>query len=501
MRVSATNMLASRILGAGLGLAATALAFPADAGVKTLHNFPVCAVEGCKDGSGPVGNLVRDAAGNYYGVATEGGEHGLGSVFQLAPDGNGGFTYQTLHSFCEEPDCDDGAHPNVTLVIDEEGNLYGTTASGGGEEGSGGIAFKLDREEGWKLDILHEYCGADAPTGSQKRGAHKPPSEKECEKAGATPIGGFTYKGASTGVPYDGESPLYGASMEGPEGEGGGIVYQLKPPKEEPARLRKRGREEEEGWPAKKIFEFCSEEEEGGPVMVSKGKSQNTEDDNCDGGKNLSGRLFVDKKGDIYGTTFFGGEDANFEGGGGVVFKLTYDPEDKAWDEVVLHKFCSEPNCRDGRSPAGGLTMDATGNLFGATEVGGKSCGLELLCGVVFMISPNGEQSVSRVLHYFCTAEDCADGATPQGSLVMDSLGNLYGATINGGAGKGGVVFRLQPDGKLKVLHPFCAKEDCADGRAPNGVVLDESGNLFGVTTFGGKKEGGTVFQITPEAP
>src|SRR4029077_19128151 len=119
-------------------------------------------------------------------------------------------------------------------------------------------------------------------------------------------------------------------------------------------------------------------------------------------------------------------------------------------------------------------------------------------CGVVFMISPDGEHSISRVLHAFCSADNCADGATPEGALVLDSFGAIFGATLSGGANKGGVVYQLKPDGKLHVLHSFCGMKTCNDARYPNGVILDESGHLFGVATAGGKKNAGEVFQLTP---
>jgi uncharacterized repeat protein (TIGR03803 family) len=92
----------------------------------------------------------------------------------------------------------------------------------------------------------------------------------------------------------------------------------------------------------------------------------------------------------------------------------------------------------------------------------------------------------------------CADGGTPQGSLVMDAAGNLFGASLNGGVEKGGVVYRLQPDGKLRVLYSFCGTERCTGSRYPNGVVMDGSGGLLGVASAGGKKGGGEVFQIKP---
>ena len=465
------------VLGA-LAMVAGSAPTLAAPGAKVVHAFRLCDPGTCPSGSGPYGNLASDSAGNLYGTTAEGGAHAAGTVFQLSPDGNGGYTYQTIYNFCSEDLCADGSTPHGTLVVDAAGNLYGTTLGGGEEEGGGGIVFRLERTAGgWELINIHNFCGADS---------HTP--EEDC-MGGATAAGGLTYAGAATGAPYDGVSALYGASMEGGEGEAG-IIFQLTPRKEQT-----RAKDSEE-WRVKELYVFCAPD---GAVprksSVSKGPE---EDGNCDDGKSPSGNIIVDGKGNLYGTTFFGGEDANVADGGGVVFQLTRNRLTKSWEETVLHKFCSEANCRDGRSPAGGLLIDAAGNLFGAAQSGGKGCGARNKCGVVFMISPNGEQSVSRVLHDFCTAADCADGAEPEGNLAMDANGNLYGATSLGGTGRGGVVYRLQPDGKLKVLQSFCADGTCAVGRYPNGVILDGTGNLFGVATMDGKKGGGTVFRISP---
>ena len=206
---------------------------------------------------------------------------------------------------------------------------------------------------------------------------------------GATPAGGFTYAGAAAGLPYDGESPLYGASVQGGEGEAG-IVFQLKPPKEGAP-------EEEEEWKVRELYVFC-EPEGNGIRHPTRSKRAPEEEGNCDDGKMPSGNLLVDARGNLYGTTYFGGEDANYEGGGGVVFQLSRDRATKTWKQTVLYKFCSVANCRDGRSPHGGLALDAAGNLFGATQFGGRNCNAgQFNCGVVFMVSPNGEHSISRV--------------------------------------------------------------------------------------------------------
>ena len=431
---------------------------------ETVHAFPECSGGSCREGSAPGGNLAMDSAGNFYGTTAQGGKNGVGTIFQLTPDGSGGWHLSTIYSFCSEDDCADGAVPQATLIIDSAGNLYGTTQGGGEQEGSG-VGFKLQHSaNGWELIVIHNFCGVDA---------HTP--DDDC-MGGATPAGGFTYAGATAGLPYDGESPLYGASTEGGEGEAG-IIYELKPRKD-----GARGKDKEE-WRVKELYVFCAPAPE--------------EDGNCDDGKMPSGRLLVDARGRLYGTTYYGGEDANYDGGGGVVFELAYDRKAKTWGQIVLYKFCSQRNCRDGRAPYGGLIADAAGNLFGATEAGGQNCNAgQNNCGVVFMISPNGENSVSRVLHTFCTANDCADGATPRGEMAIDASGNLFGAALNGGADKGGIVYRLEPDGKLRALHTFCGTKDCAGARYPNGVVMDGSGGLLGVASAGGKKGGGAVFRI-----
>ncbi|HSC17296.1 MAG TPA: choice-of-anchor tandem repeat GloVer-containing protein [Rhizomicrobium sp.] len=475
MRKARSNRFGAALSAAVI--AALCLAMPAAAGsVKTLHAFSDCSGGKCHDGSAPAGNLVRDSSGNLYGTTSQGGKHGAGTIFQLSPDGKGSWRQSTIYSFCSEDDCADGATPQSTLIIDANGSLYGIAQAGGEDEGAG-VGFKLERgADGWELIVIHNFCGADAP-------------EDDC-MGGATPAGGFTYAGAAAGLPYDGESPLYGASTEGGEGEAG-IIYQLKPRKDN---AREKDKEE---WRISELYVFCAPDGVAARRYAPNRAGIHEEGGNCDDGKMPSGSLLVDGRGNLYGTTYFGGEDANYEGGGGVVFELARDPVTKTWNESVLYKFCSVASCRDGRAPHGGLISDATGNLYGATQFGGHNCNNgQFNCGAVFMVSPNGEHSVSRVLHAFCSAADCADGATPQGALAMDETGNLFGATLNRGKNKGGVVYKLQPDGKLQVLHSFCGTKECSGGRYPNGVILDLKGQLFGVATAGGKKNGGLIFQL-----
>jgi hypothetical protein len=141
--------------------------------------------------------------------------------------------------------------------------------------------------------------------------------------------------------------------------------------------------------------------------------------------------------------------------------------------------------------------MDSAGSLFGATLRGGSKCGRRDPCGVAFEIRDRGDNQRFRILHAFCRAPRCADGQGPEGEFAMDAQGDIFGATLLGGSHRGGSVFRL--NGKtLETLYSFCSLAGCADGRYPAGVVTDESGNLFGVTTVGGEGGGGTIFELTP---
>jgi uncharacterized repeat protein (TIGR03803 family) len=178
--------------------------------------------------------------------------------------------------------------------------------------------------------------------------------------------------------------------------------------------------------------------------------------------------------GNLYGTTWLGG--AN---GGGTVFKVT-----PSGTESVLHSF-SNTCCVDGGQPAASLAVDAEGNLYGTTEVGG-SVGV----GTVFKLTPSGAETI---LYNF----DGQDGGYPEAGVVLDSQGNLYGTTESGGSSGDGTVFKLTPSGVLSILHSFSG--GTKDGAVPaGGVVFDSQGNLYGTTFNGGASGVGTVFKLTP---
>jgi len=168
-----------------------------------------------------------------------------------------------------------------------------------------------------------------------------------------------------------------------------------------------------------------------------------------------------------------------------VVFKV-----DSTGKESVLYSFCSQSNCSDGNSPSGGLLQDGKGNFLGTTAYGGAYG-----YGTVFTLSKTGKETV---LYSFCShPTSCLDGAYPNGELIHDAEGNLYGTTHSGGAFGWGTVFKLSKTGKEIVLYSFCSTKNCADGVQPNwGVIQDADGNLYG-TTNGGSGPFGTVFELS----
>ncbi len=170
------------------------------------------------------------------------------------------------------------------------------------------------------------------------------------------------------------------------------------------------------------------------------------------------------------------------------------------WKETTLHNFCAEANCADGAQGVGRLIMDSAGDLFGVTANGGSGshCGVTLGCGVAFERPPGGPYTV---IYDFCTRKNCKDGYDPSAGLVMDTSGNLFGTTYLGGAGMGGTIFSLSLGTAWteSVLYDFCSLANCSDGGGSVAPVLDKKGKFYGTTSTGGANgSGGTVFELTP---
>jgi uncharacterized repeat protein (TIGR03803 family) len=216
---------------------------------------------------------------------------------------------------------------------------------------------------------------------------------------------------------------------------------------------------------------------------------------NCPDGVGMPAPPIWNGRGNLYGTTYEGGIDEPAcwtNAGCGVIFEMTPNG-DGAWTYHLLHRFASYPT--DGQTPDAGLVMDAAGNFYGNTSLGGAYGN-----GTIFKFAFVDGHWKKSVLYDF---PSYADGVNPGNTMVFDKLGNLYGVATSGGvAGCGGytcgVVFKLTPQKSRKWKYTVLHKFSGADGGFPWGVIVDDKGNIYGTTPRFGKYEAGTAFEITP---
>jgi len=328
--------------------------------------------------------LTRDGAGNLYGVTRYGLAGQAGGVFELSPQQGGGWTYTMLHKFKFQTS--DGAYPSGSPIMDAEGNLYGVTENGGGADACPdgcGTVYELspNRNGGWSEKVLHSFQGSDTD--------------------GFNPTGPLA---------FDSGGNLYGTTSHGGVGDGdlaGGTVYELSP-------------QSGTAWKETILITFIASSQQGyGPF----------------------GGVILDSLGNLYGTTYGGGSDPSCSGGYngcGSVFELS--ASDGGWTEQILHNFLN--NGIDGIWPDGTLAFDNSGNLYGTTSAGGTGYVDAYYGGTIFELSPQiGGLWKETVLHNF--QNNGQDGAIPDGGPILDSAGNLYGATQIGGTHLTGTAFEL----------------------------------------------------------
>ncbi len=203
-----------------------------------------------------------------------------------------------------------------------------------------------------------------------------------------------------------------------------------------------------------------------------------------------NGPLLADQTGNLYGTTFYGGNDS-CSLGCGTVFELSPDGQG-GWTESVLYRFTGGV---DGQSPAAGLILDSHGNLYGTT--GGAVC--PPACGSAFELSPGASGWTFAVLHTFLGKKD---GGGLAGGLTMDTAGNLYGTTIRFGSKGKGTTFRLSYSNQgwvLKTLHAFAFDQN---GSNPQGsLIVNPAGTtIYGAASYGGTLGYGVVYSLTLNA-
>jgi uncharacterized repeat protein (TIGR03803 family) len=489
---------------------------------KVLYNF---------SDNPNTGSLIVDSQGNLYGTALYGG-HGVGSVFELSPGPGGSWVETALYSFNNNGT--DGAYPDAGLLFDTAGNLYGTTVRGGGSDYDGTI-FELSPRHGggWTETVLYSFTfdgtdGIDPLTGlifdtqgnlygtTYGSGTHDYGTVFELSHGSGgwteTLLHNFNNDGADGIYPYgtlisDANGNLYGTTYEG-GAHGYGTVFKLS--------SGSGG-----NWTETVLHSFGSGTDGtypyAGLIIDSVGNLYGT---TYHGGANAGGTVFelspgnggswtetilhsfgfgaggvypeagliFDHSGNLYGTTYLGGEY-----GSGTVFELS-PGQGGSWTETILHSF--HDNGTDAAYPQAGLVFDAHGNLYSTTLFGGTS----YVYGTVFELSPGlGGSWTETILHSF--NYDGRDGLSPHAGVVLDTHGNVYGTTYSGGTYGYGTVFELSPgqggSWTETILHSFI--HNGTDGLQPQaGLIVDDSGNLYGTTTGGGTYEWGTVFEVSP---
>lgn len=423
---------------ASIAVALTAVAVAQAGRFKVLHEF-----KGSFDGQAPNGYLVQDSSGNLYGTTMEGGAgasvctNGCGTVFELSPNGSGGWTMKTLHRFLGKTD---GGAPAGAIVMDASGNLYGTNLIGGIKslscKGSCGTVFELspDGSGGWTETTIFTFANTNTSDGARP-----------------------------WGLIQDATGNLYGVAQNGGSG-GSGVVYKLS-------------QISEGAWRQTVLHEFS-----GGD------------------GADPTSKLLLDADGNLLGTTFDRGVvtgSCEPENGCGGAFEIS-PAAGGGWSFAAF----AIPNINKGFEPRGNVVKDASGNLFSTAFVGGINSD-----GVVFKLSPvSGGGWTESLIHIF----DGAKGAYPQG-LTEDSNGGFYGVATGGGNASCtvgcGMIYDLTPrpnNGWVEtILHRF---NGTYDGAGPDGhLMVDGSGNIFGAAQAGGSTNCfagcGTIFEISAPAP
>ncbi|MDA8349107.1 MAG: hypothetical protein M0038_09965 [Pseudomonadota bacterium] len=388
---------------------------------------------GGADGAHPNRGVILGSAGNLYGI-TPGTPFGqsngckdCGTAFEIS-----GKTHaeKTLHRFTGG---EDGANPGAGLIFDSEGNLYGTTEFGGPNctrwVASGcGTVFEIAAQAVTRCETL---CGTRFQISDRVHAEtilwSFPPN------GGSWPTGG---------VIMDAAGNLYGTTSTGrcPNGHYGcGTVFEIPGGSRGAIVLHTfAGGGDADGFPKRRLvmdqhgnlygmtWSSNLQNPFSGIVFEIFAGTHKEKTLHRFAGGPPDGNLIIDRKGDLFGTTQWGGGFCNAGGspgtdamGCGVVFEIAAGTS----KETIVYRF---KGGRDGMEPDG-LVMDSAGNLYGTTSSGGSGCG-RYGCGTVFEI-PSGTRK-KRTLYRF---KGGRDGATPEGPLVMDRADNLYGTTFKGG--------------------------------------------------------------------
>ncbi len=325
-------------------------------------------------------------------------------------------TLTVLHQF--SGGSNDGSKAMGSVAVDRASNVYGSTFDGGNHSGfcatlgSCGMVFRAQNRNGaFTYTPLYFFHGND----------------------GAQPSGGVTL--GPDGALY-GTTSLGGNSSCG--NDGCGVVFKLRPP---PSFCR---------------MVFCDWDE----TVIYSNPGGN-------GPATLYAGVLLDAVGNIYSTSFFGGEF-----GSGAVYKLS--PSGGNYTETNLYSFTGGS---DGALSMTAVAMDAAGNIYGATTQGGVHG-----FGTVFRLVREADGYTFQLLYTFTGG---SDGASPEGNVVLDAAGNLYGATSLGGG-----IFQITPSGAFTVV-------DTQASFLSSPLTIDSLGNIYSTTYGGGSHDDGSVFELS----
>ena len=378
-------------------------------------------------------------------------------------------TQTVLHTMCVSAGCTDGTGPSGEIL--KSGSvLYGVAQGGSHASAShnAGVVYRYDTSTS-TYTVLYNFC-VSVSFGS-------------CTD-GENPVGPLV---------VDTSGNLYGTTSLGGNRNNAGTVYELVKPVSGTT------------WTYKNIYKFC-------PTKIGSVECE-------DGDEPLSGLTYYgaasgtayDGTSTLFGTTYVGGDDDIGSYGNGVLFSVA--PSGGTWAYNVVHEFCfgcaelCSVSCSDGEKPIGQLVMDAPNRIWGTTFTGG-SAGK----GTAFEFNGGAE----TILYNFCWAgaTKCLDGQWPNGAL-LDAAGDMFVTTSTGGSGPAttgnGALVELTNTGCTEfgptvywcnaVKHNFCSVTGCTDGWAPSGaLIMDSSGDIFGVTGLGGSAAhitngGGTIWK------
>ena len=400
--------------------------------------------------------LVFDKAGNLYGNTSSGGEYNDGAVFELTPNGQGGWNETVIHSF--DPNSTtvhDGALPLGTLAIDSKGNLYGTTYNGGAN--GTGVVYELSPGTGgtWTETILYSFGAAASGDG------YHPYAGVTLGNTTATILYGTTSCGGTAPANY-----YSGCS------NGNGTVYELS--------YTKPSKTSNGGWKESIIYGFASNNANDGFLPQS-------------------GLLLND--GNLYGVTPLGGTGAYGIAAYGYALGTVYElkPSGSGWTEDVLYNFGATAN--DAAGPAFMIpVMDSKKNIYGTTSYGGPSNGSGTAWELVYSATNN--TYAEQVIYNFGAQSN--DGCGPQWQIVPGkTAGTWFGTTSGCGENGAGTFFELTYSSTTgwqeTNVHEFAWGDDGANIGYSDELIVDKNGNLYGMTGAGGADyNDGNVFEFSP---